>query len=353
MDNIQKYLVKSDAKIRDAIKQIDSHGEGFIYVVDHEGKVKGLITDGDFRRAVIEGVSLDEKCLEIANKDFIKLDEEYSQKDIINIFLQSRIRNLPVIQNGVLKKVLYRKDVDLENKVVLSENRENISVVIMAGGKGTRMKPFTNILPKPLIPIGDKSMLEVIMDEYNLYFNGKFHISVNHKANLIKAYLEEFEDVYDISYVSEDKPLGTGGALKYLSGKIENPFFVSNCDILIKADYGSMYRTHLDNKNDLTIIASIVHYKIPYGVCEINNGGELKKLTEKPEYDFLVNAGMYILNPNVLDLIPENEFYNITDLINKIKKTGGKVGVFPVSEKSYLDAGQWKEYSVMLEMLQK
>lgn len=353
MENIEKYIVKYSSNIRDAIKKIDLYGEGFVYVVNDLDEVQGLITDGDFRRAVISGIPLNKRCLEIANRKFISLNENFTQKEVINTFLKTKIRNLPIIENGKLKEILFRKDVDLENKVVLKGEQNDVSIVIMAGGKGTRMKPFTNILPKPLIPIGDKSMLEVIMDEYNLYFNGDFHISVNHKANLIKAYLEEFEDEYNISYVLEDKPLGTGGALKYLSGKLTKPFFVSNCDILIKADYENMYSTHIESKNDLTIIASIVHYKIPYGVCEISNGGNLEKLIEKPEYDFLVNAGMYILNPKVLDLIPENEFYNITDLINKIKETGGKVGVFPVSEKSYLDSGQWKEYSLMLDMLKK
>ena len=221
----------------------------------------------------------------------------------------------------------------------------------MAGGKGTRMKPFTNILPKPLIPVGDKSMLEVIMDEYNLYFQSKFHISVNYKANLIKAYLEDFVVMYDISYVYEQIPLGTGGALKYLEGKIKRPFFVSNCDILIKANYTDIYNDHLIKNNDITIVASLIHYKVPYGVCEIENGGELKGMVEKPEYDFLVNAGMYILNPDILKLIPENEFYNITDLIDSVKSSGGKVGVFPVSENSYSDSGQWEEYRNMLNAL--
>ena len=351
MSNIQNYIVSSNVNIRNAIKKIDKHGEGFVYVINDAGIIKGLITDGDFRRAIIDGVSLDKDCIEIANKEFIFLNDDSNQQQIINSFLQERIQNLPIIKDGKLVRIIFRRDLDLQSKVVIPNDKEDMPVVIMAGGKGTRMKPFTNILPKPLIPIGDRSMLEVIMDEYNQYFNGKFHISVNFKANLIKAYLEEFDDIYDISYVSEDKPLGTGGALKFLSGKIDTPFFVSNCDILIKADYQSIYQTHLDNDYDLTIIASMVHYKVPYGVCEINNGGELKRLKEKPEYDFIVNAGMYIVNPTVLHLIPENQFYNITDLINAIKKGGGRVGVFPVSEKSYYDSGQWKEYSTMLDML--
>ena len=189
------------------------------------------------------------------------------------------------------------------------------------------------------------------MDEYNKYFNGDFYISVNHKANLIKTYLDDFKNIYRISFLKEDKPLGTGGALKMLTEEVKNPFFVSNCDVLIKTNYKMIYNAHIENKYDLTIVVAMVHYKVPYGVCEINDDGILKNLKEKPEYDFLVNSGMYVVSPKILDLIPVNQFYNITDLINETLKNGGSVGVFPVSEKSYFDSGQWKEYSLMLDML--
>jgi dTDP-glucose pyrophosphorylase len=348
---VQKFKIGSAKNIRDTIKQIDSNGEGFVFVVDDNDKVIGMVTDGDFRRAILNGTSLAENCLVIANRSFIYIDKGVTEREIINIFLQSRIDHLPVLEGGNLVEILRRGDFNLSGKVVLPDKLEDVSIIIMAGGKGTRMKPFTDILPKPLIPIGSRSMIEVIMDEYKIYFQSSFFISVNYKANLIKAYLEEYVDQYQISYVLEDMPLGTAGALKYITGKINKPFFVSNCDILIKANYADIYKNHLEKKNDLTIVSSMIHYKVPYGVCEIENGGELKGLVEKPEYDFLVNAGMYIVNPEVLKLIPEGKFYNITDLIDDIRKNGGKVGVFPVSESSYHDSGQWKEYGNMLDAL--
>lgn len=348
---MQKFKIGSAKNIRDTIKQIDSNGEGFVFVVDDNDKVIGMVTDGDFRRAILNGTSLAENCLVIANRSFIYIDKGVTEREIINIFLQSRIDHLPVLEGGNLVEILRRGDFNLSGKVVLPDKLEDVSIIIMAGGKGTRMKPFTDILPKPLIPIGSRSMIEVIMDEYKIYFQSSFFISVNYKANLIKAYLEEYVDQYQISYVLEDMPLGTAGALKYITGKINKPFFVSNCDILIKANYADIYKNHLEKKNDLTIVSSMIHYKVPYGVCEIENGGELKGLVEKPEYDFLVNAGMYIVNPEVLKLIPEGKFYNITDLIDDIRKNGGKVGVFPVSESSYHDSGQWKEYGNMLDAL--
>lgn len=353
IEDFNKYQINNDANIRQTVKQLDLGGIGFIAIIDKEKKVVGIITDGDFRRAILEGINLDTTILEIVNKSFISVNKGYSNEDVINLFLRKNIYKIPVLSNGELINILFRENFDLHQKFILPEKKNKITVIIMAGGKGARMKPFTNILPKPLIPIGEKSMLEVIMDEYNLFFDSKFHISVNYKANLIKAYLEEFKNKYKFSFIDEDNPLGTGGALKFIENKIKKPFFVSNCDILINANYESIYQLHVDNKHDVTIIASMVHHKVPYGVCEINTGGELKRLNEKPEYDFLVNAGMYILNPKTLQHIPENQFFNITDLIDTVKKNNGKVGVFPVSEKSWIDVGQWEEYLKSLKVLEK
>ena len=351
---MNKYTISKTSNIREAIKKIDENGEGLIFVVNNENKVIGVLTDGDFRRAILNGVSLSELCDNITNHDFKFIESNFfTERQVINLFLQHKIDHLPLLENGILKQLFKRKDYDLTGKVILPMALNEVSVVIMAGGKGTRMKPFTNIFPKPLIPIGDKSMLEIIMDEYNVYFQSSFILSVNFKANLIKAYLDEFTNLYNFSYLEEEIPLGTGGALKYIDGKIDKPFFVSNCDILIKANYADIYKYHNDEKNDFTIIASMIHYKVPYGVCDIENGGTLRELVEKPEYDFLVNAGMYIINPAVLKYIPKDTFYNITDLIEQVKKNNGKVGVYPVSENSYYDSGQWKEYGNMLEAIGK
>ena len=351
---MNKYTISKTSNIREAIKKIDENGEGLIFVVNNENKVIGVLTDGDFRRAILNGVSLSELCDNITNHDFKFIESNFfTERQVINLFLQYKIDHLPLLENGILKQLFKRKDYDLADKVILPIELNEVSVIIMAGGKGTRMKPFTNIFPKPLIPIGDKSMLEIIMDEYNVYFQSSFILSVNFKANLIKAYLDEFTNLYNFSYLEEEIPLGTGGALKYIDGKIDKPFFVSNCDILIKANYADIYKYHNNEKNDFTIIASMIHYKVPYGVCDIENGGTLRELVEKPEYDFLVNAGMYIINPAVLKYIPKDTFYNITDLIEQVKKNNGKVGVYPVSENSYYDSGQWKEYGNMLEAFGK
>ncbi|MGB3468290.1 MAG: sugar phosphate nucleotidyltransferase, partial [Cyclobacteriaceae bacterium] len=154
---------------------------------------------------------------------------------------------------------------------------------------------------------------------------------------------------YNLSYFKEDKPLGTAGSLYLLKNKINTTFFVSNCDIVIEQDYREIYEYHKENGNLITLVASIKSSKIPYGTVESGENGELVNLKEKPELAYMVNSGMYILEPSILKYIPENMFYNITDLIDRVKNDGGRVGVFPVSEKSWLDIGEWPEYQKVLE----
>jgi NDP-sugar pyrophosphorylase family protein len=214
----------------------------------------------------------------------------------------------------------------------------------MAGGFGTRMKPLTNVIPKPLIPIGDCSILEHIMNSFHDYGCKDFYISVNYKADLIKYYLNEQDLPYQVSYFKEDKPLGTAGSLSLLKDKIHTTFFVSNCDILVNQDYAEVLKYHQENKNDITIIAALKSYEIAYGTLNTVDDGLLDSLSEKPNLNFKINTGMYILNPSTLNEIPEDTFFHITDLIDKIKSKGGRVGVFPISEKSWTDIGNWEEY---------
>lgn len=219
----------------------------------------------------------------------------------------------------------------------------------MAVGKGTRLDPFTRILPKALIPIGDKPIIEVIMDKYAEFGMTVFYVSVIHKARMIKAFFEDFHSDYNISFVNEGKPLGTVGSLKLLEGKINSPFFVSNCDIIINTDYTKIYKFHRKNKYDLTLVASMQHHPILYGVCKIENGGMLKEFTEKPECDFLVNIGFYVLNPDILEFIPESKYFDMTDFMNILKQRNKTIGAYPISEKSWIDIG-WEKYKETLDV---
>lgn len=329
---------------------IDDGGIGFCVCVDNKNKVVGVVTDGDFRRAVYNGIKLDSKIKRIMNRKFYYVEKNYDLEETKKIFNETIVEQIPVLDNGILIDIISVDNYSGKDK---KENRRSLdnSVIIMAGGSGKRLDPFTRILPKPLIPLGNEPIIKVIMDEFRKFGMDNFFITLNDKGRMIKAYFNDHDLNYNIEFIEEKKPLGTAGSLKYLEGKLLAPFFVSNCDIIIHANYFSIYEFHKKGSYDLTLLGSMQQYSIPYGVCEIDNGGILKGIKEKPEFDILVNTGFYLLNPNVLNHIPENEYFDMTDLIEKIKGKGLKIGVYPVSEKSWIDVGQWSKYNSTINEL--
>jgi len=227
----------------------------------------------------------------------------------------------------------------------------NAPVVIMAGGKGTRLKPFTDVLPKPLIPVNDIPVVEHIIEKFTNIGCSSIYLTVNYKAKILKAYFEELSPKYKVTFIDEPEPLGTAGSLNFLSDHFNQPIFVTNCDIIIKSDYREIYKYHESNSYDITVVASIKNYVIPYGTCELNDDGSLNCINEKPKYEFLINTGLYVVNPEILSLIPKNRFFHFTHLITKATSIGKRVGVFPVNENSWIDIGQWKEYRKAGELL--
>lgn len=357
MSLLTKIQINHKKNIKEAVEKVNAGGIGFAVVVDDARHVIGVFTDGDFRRAILSGVHLNEPVTTIINRHFAWLPRNYSNTQAETIFAKGDVKHIPVLANNQLVDIVFKdafykkyKQSEAGAKRQLSQA---IPAVIMAGGRGTRMEPFTQVLPKPLIPVGEKTMIELIMDAYCDYGVEEFFVSVNYKANLIKAYFDDPDKSYAISYIEEDTPLGTAGALKFLEGRLQQPFFVSNCDILIRDDYATIFDYHREQKNRLTIVASMQRHTVPYGVCEIENGGTLKGISEKPAYDFLVNTGMYILDSSVLEYIPENTFFNITDLIQVLLQKKIRVGVYPVSEKAYIDIGQWDVYKKNIRLLSK
>jgi dTDP-glucose pyrophosphorylase len=346
LDNI----LNTDSTVKDVLKQMNISGVKTIFIVYKE-RLIGSVSDGDIRRAILSDISLEENVQIIMNNNPKIIFQDYNIDDVKEIFLNNRFEAIPVIDNNkrIIKIIfwndLFKKDDIIYDQIV------NVPVVIMAGGRGTRLEPFTKILPKPLIPIGEKTIIEHIIDEYKQYGIKDYYITVNYKANMIKAYFEDYSNDIQIHFVQENKPLGTAGSLKLVKDSINSSFFVSNCDIIIKTNYSDIFDFHKNGNYDLTLVASMQHYEIPYGICEIENGGNLIKITEKPEYDFLVNTGMYILEPNVLKYIPENDFFHITHLFEKLKSMNKRIGVYPVSKNSWIDIGQWDEYKKNLNIL--
>jgi NDP-sugar pyrophosphorylase family protein len=221
----------------------------------------------------------------------------------------------------------------------------------MAGGIGSRLDPFTKVLPKPLVPVSGKPIIDHIIESFNMIGCSEFYLTTNYKKNILKAYFEDTQRSYKVNFVDENSPLGTAGSLKLLQGKFKNPFFVSNCDIIVKINYKSFYDFHIQGKYDITLVASTKEYIIPYGTCELNKNGYLSKINEKPKYNFLVNAGLYIINPETIKNIPNNKFYHITHLIESLIKKNKRVGVFPVDEDEWIDVGEWAEYKKAIKRL--
>jgi len=346
--DISELQISPTDNILTAMKQMDRCRKKLLIVMS-KCKYLGLISIGDIQRALINGHELTEEISLFMRNDYIVADPNYTIERVKSLMLKLRTEFMPVVNDlGDLVEV-HLWDILFGEKKQEPSSKFNLPIVIMAGGIGSRLKPLTNVLPKPLIPINDKTLLEEIFDRFNHHGCDSFFISVNYKADLIKYYLEQLNLPFNINYFIEDKPLGTAGSLSLLKGNIAETFFVSNCDILIDQDYSEVLKYHKENNNEITIIAALKNYSLPYGTIESGTNGKLLRLIEKPDVTFKVNSGMYILEPHVLDEIPPNSFFHITQLIDKINLRNGKIGVFPVSERSWLDIGNWDEYLINRE----
>ena len=343
--DFKDMIISEITTIINAMKKLDETARKILFVENNK-KLVGTVTDGDIRRWILKKGDLKSSVESVMKTNPITLSESRCDqaKDIMK---QKRIEAIPVVdKDNQIKSVIFWNDIVKDEK-----RKENTPVVIMAGGKGTRLYPYTKILPKPLIPIGDIPIIERIINNFVEFGSKDFFLTVNHKKGMIKSYFNELNRDYNVQYVEEDEPLGTGGSLSMLSGIISETFFVSNCDILIDADYTDVLDFHTKQENKMTIVASLRETVIPYGVIELGDNGSMKKAVEKPTYSHLINTGMYVIEPELLDIIPKKTFYDLPTLAEKCINNGKKVGVYPVGQKSWLDMGQLEEMDNMLRHL--
>jgi len=342
--NLTEILINSNATIKEAMKKLNIVSSQILFIVDVNNKFVGSLTDGDIRRSLLSGNTLDESVIKACNRNSYTISKDFNIDTIISEMKELDIVFAPVLNgsNEIInvftlpeshKKVIKKSDVKLD-----------IPVVIMAGGKGTRMAPFTNVLPKPLIPIGEKTIMEIIIDEFRVFGIDDFYITINYRGEMIQAYFNCIEKDYKVNYLKETDFLGTAGCLKYLPDDFAGTFIVSNCDIIVKADYSDVLSYHKKSGAFLTVLSSIQHYTIPYGVIKFEHEGIVTGLEEKPEYSFCVNTGVYILEHECLKYIPEGEVFHMTHLMEALIKDGKKVITYPVNENEYSDIGQWEEY---------
>lgn len=342
MDNqeLQKFLGNKELTLSETMQKIDDNTFGILFIVDSNKHLIGCITDGDIRRYLLAGGKMDDYAVNAANM-CPKIAK--SEDDAINLYHKKNYVVVPIVDSD-------NKIVDLysgEGKLYKKRVALNIPVVINAGGKGTRLDPYTRVLPKPLIPVGDLPIIELIMKEYQSYSCNEFHIIVNYKRNLMKAYFADNDNRYNITWYDEENPLGTGGGLTLLRGRFNDTFFFANCDALLTANYESMLKFHKENGNMITMICAYKNINIPYGVIDMGINGTIEKMKEKPLMSFLTNTGIYIVEPEVIDDMEDGVSVGFPDVVEFQRKKGRKVAVFPVSGNDWMDMGQLPELEKM------
>lgn len=336
--NVERMFVNFKNTIKETIKIMDEAGYGIALIVNEERKLIGIVTDGDIRRAILKSISLDSDIIKIMNKDFTFVTENYSNILIENLFSIKKIKQIPVLDNNMVVV-----DLIFYHEFYLKPKKENY-VLIMAGGLGTRLRPLTYDLPKPMLKVGEKPILETIIDQLKFYGYINILISVNYKAEIIKNYFGDGSNFgVNIKYIEERKRMGTGGAIKLAQNYLSKPFFVINGDILTKLNFENLMDNHIENKNSITVATRKYELQIPYGVIDIE-GNKILNLREKPTYDYFVNAGIYCVSPQVIKYIPQGKFYNITDLIERLIFNKDSVGSFPIRE-YWMDIGHINDYN--------
>ena len=340
----EQISISKDATIIAALRQMDESHVKLLLVLD-KGKFYSLLSIGDIQRAIISNIPLNSQ-IEGILREAVIVAKPSDDKDKIKAKMKERRNDfMPIVdENNNIVDIIFWSDISPHQDIDVKEPF-CLPVVIMAGGKGTRLRPLTNVLPKPLIPIGEQTMMEDIMDRFVKCGCQDFYVSVNYKADIIRRYFDNLnKPQYHVEYFQEDKPLGTAGSLHLLKDRINSTFFVSNCDIIIDEDYSEILKFHREHQNEITVVAALKNFSIPYGTLETGDGGQLLSLREKPELTYKINTGMYILEPHLIKDIPSDRLYHITFLIEKLIQEGRKVGVFPINEGSWTDIGNWDEY---------
>ncbi len=341
--SVSDYCVAPELTIKEALSQLDGVPCKVLFVVK-DGKLQGSLTDGDVRRFLLAGGNLQD-CLMKATNHHPRCADSRAAAD--QLLSTSKLPAVPVVkEENVLVSIRFRGHLQDQSATGI-----DLPVVIMAGGKGTRLEPYTKILPKPLIPVGDMPILEHIMHEFRTYGCHRFHLIVNHKKQLIKAYFAENDAGVQPIYYDETEPLGTGGGLYMLKGKIRETFFLSNCDILIKTDYEQILHFHRENRNAITMICANKTVTIPYGVVETGEDNTILEMKEKPHFSFLTNTGFYVVEPDVLEDIEDNVPIGFPDIIERERQKGRKTAVFSVADSEWMDMGQLTTLEEMRERL--
>jgi dTDP-glucose pyrophosphorylase len=348
--DLPEILVLPKTTIVETLRVLDETGGKILFVIDADGVLEGVLTDGDIRRHILAGRGLDAPVAQAMNVTPVWIGVGSSDDAVRAELASRRVHCMPVLDEGrrVVDAVWWA---DMFGSSGVPVRPAGVPVAIMAGGKGTRLEPFTRILPKPLMPVGDQPVLQLIMDRFHEQGCTKFLVSLNFKASLIRAYFSDEQLPYDIEFYDEEMPLGTAGSLSLMAPALDQTFILANCDTIVDIEFADLIDHHRAQGNLITIVASMKHIVLPYGVCLLGEGGALDALQEKPRFDLLVSTGVYVVEPEVLKGIGTDGPTDATDLIRGVLDSGRRVGVFPIPDRAWLDVGQLEELQNALDRL--
>lgn len=342
--DVERFCVLQSHSIREATARIDSNRNGIVLVVDRQRHLKGTVTDGDIRRAVLARVNFSRPVKILLNKKKgtqyrrpITAPKNTSRKKCLTLLKKHSLQHLPLIdEKGRVTDLLTLGD-------LVSDRSLPLRAVIMAGGEGRRLYPLTKNTPKPMLQVGKKPLMEIIIRQLSDAGIRRVHITTHHKKEKISEHFGDGKSFgVDLSYVNEDRPLGTAGGLSMI-GSINDPLLVINGDILTQMDFRAMLAYHKEMRSDLTVGVRQYDIQVPYGVVECK-GVRIQRIKEKPKIDFFINAGVYLLSPIARRHIRAGEHQHMTDLIRRMLRNRRRVISFPIRE-YWLDIGQHKNYA--------
>ncbi len=350
-DKLNSLLILSDTTIKQAMQKLNETAEQILCVTEKSKKLIGTVTDGDIRRGIINGLRFNDKVEKIMYKDFTSVlyNTPKLEEHVESLMIETKLEHIPILnEKGVIVDVILLAEILRGKKHIKPKQLYENRVIIMAGGKGTRLDPFTKILPKPLIPIGNKPVIEIIMEKFYRCGLYKFTYTLNYKKEYLKLFLKENDFPYEIDWIEEDDYLGTAGSLSLIKDKVTDTFWVANCDSILDIDLEQVMKWHKEHKAAMTIVGCHNEVKIPFGVLQLSDG-KLSKVLEKPIHDMIVNTGVYIIEPRAISYIPYGKKMDMNELIDTIARKE-EVSVFPIYG-GWIDVGQWEEYKKACDIL--
>jgi dTDP-glucose pyrophosphorylase/predicted transcriptional regulator len=337
MKKVDKLKLSISSTIKEALQIIDQGAVKFAIVVDENDKLLGTITDGDIRRAILDGKNINEKIEDIYFREPTVVTVNHTREEIIHLCTSKKIYQIPVVDNE--GKVVSIEILD----ELLKQNEHPNKVILMVGGLGTRLRPLTENTPKPMLHVGGKPILQTIVEKFVSYGFVNIVMCVGYKSNIIQDFFEDGSKFgATIEYVLEEKRMGTAGALSLLPEKPIEPFFVMNGDLLTNVNFEHLLEFHTLNNATATMCVREYDFQVPYGVVNMKDG-KICSIEEKPVHKFFVSAGIYMLDPKTIDLIPKNEFYDMPTLFEKLIAMNENTVSFPLRE-YWLDIGRMEEY---------